>query len=441
MIREDNLKIILPPAPYFFEQTGIAEIASRPTRLTFNILKLLYAGDGPISRVYSEYGIKFLETDFLKIFGNQLYIDHELELKALLPAYSYFAVDPFSVKAVTLKGFWTSFNNSWRLQLIKNKIDQHLFVEVEGALNSKFKNEADVSELLELFKKDYALVFRMNLLADKALRSLALILNKFDKQPVDILGSPGSFDFHDSLEVSLDTSSWKGNSLDLSDETAFGSLLGCKAGDNLADWWRGLSGVQKTILTQPIKTALFYNDLRELGRWLTVKHINRIRQALFALAPKYGLEDTSLLYHATLDEINNKSFSYSKLNDRRLAYLGYNNLSLPTVLRSDKKQVQAVKCKGLSPGKAQGRLVLVADLREGMGDVILYTPLLTPDLWRYFNRIKGIVSEKGSALSHLAILAREKGLPVVAGISLEEGRIKIGDQVKVDGSLGTVDLL
>jgi len=159
------------------------------------------------------------------------------------------------------------------------------------------------------------------------------------------------------------------------------------------------------------------------------------------LGSKYGLEDAALLYHATLDEINNKSFSASKLNDRRQAYLVYNNLILPAVLRSNKKQPQVVKYKGLSPGKAKGKLVRVKDIREGAGDLILYTSLLTPDLLSYFNRIEGIVSEKGSPLSHLAILAREKGLPVVAGVGLGDGHIKIGDLIELDGSKGTVDLL
>ncbi len=441
MTSEEVLKKSLPPAPYWFEQTGIAEIAPRPTELTFDILKRLYAAKGPISRVYSHHGIKFFETDFLKIIGNQLYIDRELELKALLPAYSYFSVEPFAVKAVGLKGFWNSFNNSWRLQLVKNKKDLGLWADVEQALQNTSEDEDDFTVLIGRFIKDYALIFSINFLADKSINSLSLILKKFDKQPIDILASPNSFYFYCPLAVSVDTSSWKGNSLDLSDETEFGSMFGRADGNNLTDWWGGLSGIQKTMLIQPIETALFYNDLRELGRWLAVKHINRIRRALLVLGSKYGLEDTALLYHATLDEINNKSFSASKLNDRRQAYLEFNNLTLPTVLRSDKKWSQAVKYKGLSPGKAKGRLVMVKDLKEGAGDFILYTSLLTPDLLSYFNSIKGIVSEKGSALSHLAILAREKGLPVVTGVGLENGQIKIGDLIELDGSKGTVDLL
>jgi len=70
------------------------------------------------------------------------------------------------------------------------------------------------------------------------------------------------------------------------------------------------------------------------------------------------------------------------------------------------------------------------------GKKILITKILSPDLVQFFPKIEGILSEEGGLLSHLAIMAREEGIPVISGFSL--GKIKRGDTVEMDGGTGTV---
>lgn len=50
----------------------------------------------------------------------------------------------------------------------------------------------------------------------------------------------------------------------------------------------------------------------------------------------------------------------------------------------------------------------------------------------------GLVSEKGSILSHTAIIGRELGVPTVVGVEGAAALLKSGDRVIVDGSAGTV---
>ena len=50
----------------------------------------------------------------------------------------------------------------------------------------------------------------------------------------------------------------------------------------------------------------------------------------------------------------------------------------------------------------------------------------------------GLVSEKGSVLSHTAIIGRELGIPTVVGVAGATRRVKGGDIVVVDGRAGTV---
>jgi rifampicin phosphotransferase len=53
----------------------------------------------------------------------------------------------------------------------------------------------------------------------------------------------------------------------------------------------------------------------------------------------------------------------------------------------------------------------------------------------------GLVAETGSVLSHLAILAREAGVPTVVGVQGALKRFPSGSMVLVDGDSGEVTLL
>ena len=52
--------------------------------------------------------------------------------------------------------------------------------------------------------------------------------------------------------------------------------------------------------------------------------------------------------------------------------------------------------------------------------------------------VSGILIERGSILSHSAIVAREMGIPTVVGIPGLLGTFESGEWVHMDGSTGTV---
>jgi pyruvate,water dikinase len=54
--------------------------------------------------------------------------------------------------------------------------------------------------------------------------------------------------------------------------------------------------------------------------------------------------------------------------------------------------------------------------------------------------VKGLVIERGGMLSHGAIIAREYGIPAVVGVEGATRRIRTGEQVRVDGDEGVVEL-
>ena len=92
-------------------------------------------------------------------------------------------------------------------------------------------------------------------------------------------------------------------------------------------------------------------------------------------------------------------------------------------------------------GWGSGRAVVVnceCELaRVAPGD-ILVTRVAGPALSHILPRVAGVVAELGGSTSHLASLARERGIPAVLGVLDATRRIPDGAQVAVDGVAGVV---
>jgi pyruvate,water dikinase len=58
-----------------------------------------------------------------------------------------------------------------------------------------------------------------------------------------------------------------------------------------------------------------------------------------------------------------------------------------------------------------------------------------------FPRAAAIITDLGAPLSHAAIVAREMGIPAVVGCGNATTRLQTGDQVRVDGGQGLVEIL
>jgi pyruvate,water dikinase len=73
----------------------------------------------------------------------------------------------------------------------------------------------------------------------------------------------------------------------------------------------------------------------------------------------------------------------------------------------------------------------------GVGDVLV-TQVAGPALTVVLPRVAAVVAELGGSTSHLAALARERGIPAVLGALEATRRIPSGATVAVDGVAGVV---
>ena len=136
-------------------------------------------------------------------------------------------------------------------------------------------------------------------------------------------------------------------------------------------------------------------------------------------------------------------------------------LLLPRFDEAEKKQAEKegrLLAKGLnaSPGAAFGKAIFDADRAEELGKagtpVVLVRPETSPDDVHGMLVAKGILTARGGATSHAAVVARGLGLPCVAGcegIRVSDSErlfrvvgsdmvIKEGDDISIDGATGEV---
>ena len=97
----------------------------------------------------------------------------------------------------------------------------------------------------------------------------------------------------------------------------------------------------------------------------------------------------------------------------------------------------------LSAGVAEGPALVLTEPAAAPpeGGYVLVCPSTDPAWVPLFVHAKALVMETGGVLSHGAIVAREFGLPAVAGLPGATGRIKAGQMIRVDGGRGTVTIV
>ena len=74
-------------------------------------------------------------------------------------------------------------------------------------------------------------------------------------------------------------------------------------------------------------------------------------------------------------------------------------------------------------------------------DEIVVCRMTSPAWVVLFTKISGLVTDAGGMASHPAVVSREFGIPAVVGTSDATRQIKTGDRVRVNGSLGRVEIL
>ena len=195
--------------------------------------------------------------------------------------------------------------------------------------------------------------------------------------------------------------------------------------------------------------------LRETGKHHLMRGYAVIRQTLVELDRRCGLDGG--IFFLTPDVLSDlvagKDLRPVIAERRRTRALEL-SLEVPPVVFGDNLEVigrplpppagaEELTGIALSAGVAEGpALVLTEPTAEpAEPGYILVCPSTDPAWVPLFVNARGLVMESGGTLSHGAIVAREFGLPAVAGLPGVQHRLRTGQRLRVDGARGTVSVL
>ncbi len=228
----------------------------------------------------------------------------------------------------------------------------------------------------------------------------------------------------------------------------------------LADEARLLPG-QRPAVEAELRRLQAYMSLRETAKHHLMRGYALIRRALLELDRRYELDGG--VFFLNLDGLADlvsgepgvsREIALGWIGQARAHRNAALSLPVPSVIFSDDLDAIGRAATLTTAGALQGA-PLSAGVVEASAWVleevdgaqmphepyILVCPSTDPAWVPLFVHAKGLVMETGGMLSHGAIVAREFGLPAVAGIADVHRRIKTGQRLRVDGGTGTVHIV
>jgi pyruvate,water dikinase len=103
----------------------------------------------------------------------------------------------------------------------------------------------------------------------------------------------------------------------------------------------------------------------------------------------------------------------------------------------------AVKGLPCSGGLIEAYCEVVTDLSlaPSLKDKILIADRTDPAWGYFFVGVKGIIIEKGSMLSHAAIISRELGIPCIINVKNATQKFSSGMKLRMNGDTGEIEIL
>ncbi len=438
------LDALLPSSPFLYEKTEVTELSPRPTPVTLSLLQRLYRDGGPVQTAYEELGLQYNGNFPFVLVGNDLLVDRDREMDTLFPS-----LHPGRMSILRLTGLPRTIRNmrvtrgldpAAHTETVRERLTMH---------TASINRQLPLFEAIEQIERIYPTLILTDICAAKVMTTLRRTLGD---TPVslsalliaDLHNTNGLTTLKEALTdppMPIPPTGLVGNTLELADLSPFYALPFTQTSNwDISRWWNGLSAERRADIEPALRAAQAWTRLREQGRWLLVAAIHALRDIVLLRAAKADL-DRSLSWYVTLDEYLDGTVFAERARIRRNARASLDTLVLPSRLtnRAQSKQVIPVPV-GVAPGTATGKIVTLETLAEASGPIILHVRTPSPDLTRHLARAGGILAEHGSMLSHLAIIARERRVPMIVGVTLGKD-LQAGDVVDMNGGTGEMRVL
>jgi phosphohistidine swiveling domain-containing protein len=239
-----------------------------------------------------------------------------------------------------------------------------------------------------------------------------------------------------------------------------------------ADVERRMTPLVRVRLRRALRSARASIRAREAMRLARSRLFGIHRQVYQAIGVRF-VEQKRLahpvdIFYLTVEEIDGALAGDSRVDlsavaqTRRASFAGFTDLPTPnrivtttvpdpfataphvaTMHAADIADSRILRGLGCSPGVAEGpvRIISGPDDDLAIDGHVLVATRTDPGWSPLFHTAAAVVVERGSVLSHSAVLARELGLPAVVGIPGLVSALRDGERVRVDGGAGTLERL
>lgn len=173
-----------------------------------------------------------------------------------------------------------------------------------------------------------------------------------------------------------------------------------------------------------------------------------------------SIENIDDVFYLYFDEILEERENYKNLiNERKIVYEFYDKLPVYNrliftkngIINKQPSNISSSKLNlehdlfgiGTSIGEIQGEVVVITNpnLKIDTRNKIVVTKMTDPGWIFLIEHAKGIIAEKGSLLSHTAIISRELNKPSIVNVKNATSILKTGDFIELNSKTGTIKIL
>ncbi|MFW5788032.1 MAG: PEP/pyruvate-binding domain-containing protein, partial [Halanaerobiales bacterium] len=198
--------------------------------------------------------------------------------------------------------------------------------------------------------------------------------------------------------------------------------------------------------------------LRELPKYIMIKGVTIFRELLLdigeELVAKGRLDRRQdISFVSFQDIISGEKLQQLVLQNREMYKKELKRGSVPRVMIStgetiyspgERKKDNIFEGIPVSPGIHEGHVKVLESPEEGnklnKGDILI-TKATNPAWTPLFLEIGGLITEMGGPMSHGSVVAREYGVPAIAGLREAMTRFKDGQLVRLNGETGKLEIL
>lgn len=210
----------------------------------------------------------------------------------------------------------------------------------------------------------------------------------------------------------------------------------------------GFDIFKRLIIEQMINLSQTYVGIDEDEHYYITMYLPLLRKILLTLSNYLNLEQKEDIFYLTINEIKDaiRFFNPSKRNMKKKIEKRKNEREIflqisPYVMFS--KNIRKIKSKPCSFGVQIGKIRKISrnestiDISHGEILITEYIPINE----ELFEKISGIIVEKGAILSYGAMLSRKYNIPVVIASNEIISNLNTGQIIKINGYTGDIIIL